>query len=183
MPNIKRTTANKRVTRNLLTFLTENDFTTHVRRATTSNSTYIKMDYGANYSIRISDHRGNPKYDYRFNLMLGMTPEQVAVFRKHSHSPRYPRFFFAESEIEILKQTILLSFVEECKKGIYAERYHECLESFKRQAASNAMSFASTCEMHHQRLKMPHPVSSTKPTTKIRNTLQKSKERGPTASL
>lgn len=173
----RRDNANKRVTRELINFLTDNDFTVHVFRAKSSNSTYIKMDYGANYSIRISDHRGNPKYDYRFNLMMGMSPEEVAAFRDSLDPPKYPRFFFAESEIELLKKTILLSLVEEMKKGSYEARYHDCHRLFKMQAASNAMSFASTSQMHHQRLKMPTTLQTGL------NTLSKVKESRPTTSL
>lgn len=153
--NSSRSKANKKVTRDLLDFLTANDFTTHVRRALSTDSTYIKMDYGASYSLRISDHRGNPKYDYRFNLMLGMTPRQVEQFRNQLDEPKYPRFFFAESEIDILKQAILLTLKQEATKGPYVERYNDCKRLFNLQANRNSNSFAALSTMHHQRARMP----------------------------
>lgn len=155
--NSPRSKSNKKVTRDLLDFLTAHDFTTHVRRALSTDSTYIKMDYGATYSLRISDHRGNPKYDYRFNLMIGMTPKQVQKFRDELDEPKYPRFFFAESEIDVLKQAILLTLKEESLKGPYPLRYQECKRLFDLQAKKNSMSFAALATMHHKRSAMPQP--------------------------
>lgn len=40
--------------------------------AYSTNSCYIKLDYGVSNSIRISDHKGKDKYPYRFNLMIDL---------------------------------------------------------------------------------------------------------------
>lgn len=39
--------------------------------AYSTNSVYLKLDYGALYSIRISDHRGKKYLNYRFNVTKG----------------------------------------------------------------------------------------------------------------
>ena len=40
----------------------------HRKEAVTTNSIYIKVDYGVGGSIRISDHKGKSSLKYRFNL-------------------------------------------------------------------------------------------------------------------
>ena len=40
--------------------------------AYSTNSCYIKLDYGISNSIRISDHKGKDKYPYKFNLMMDL---------------------------------------------------------------------------------------------------------------
>lgn len=49
--------------------------------AYSSNSVYLKLDYGLSYSIRISDHRGKEKLQYRYNVYtqyVDPTPQRVA---------------------------------------------------------------------------------------------------------
>lgn len=36
-----------------------------------TNSVYIKMDYGVSHSLRISDHKGKKNLSYKFNLIIG----------------------------------------------------------------------------------------------------------------
>lgn len=36
-----------------------------------TNSVYIKMDYGVSHSLRISDHKGKKNLSYKFNLIVG----------------------------------------------------------------------------------------------------------------
>lgn len=45
--------------------------------AFSTNSVYLKLDYGLLYSIRISDHPGKPHLNYRFNAIY------------HYRGPRY----------------------------------------------------------------------------------------------
>lgn len=40
--------------------------------AYSTSSCYIKLDYGVSNSIRIADHKGIDKYQYKFNLMIGL---------------------------------------------------------------------------------------------------------------
>lgn len=43
-------------------------FIVHKYCATTTNSIYIKLDYGVANSIRVSDHNGIEKYKYKYNI-------------------------------------------------------------------------------------------------------------------
>lgn len=38
-----------------------------------TNSVYLKFDYGAAYSLRISDHKGKKHLKYRFNIEIGLS--------------------------------------------------------------------------------------------------------------
>jgi len=40
--------------------------------AYSTSSCYIKLDYGMSNSIRIADHKGIDKYQYKFNLMIDL---------------------------------------------------------------------------------------------------------------
>ena len=44
----------------------------HRYDAYTTNSVYLKFDYGAAYSLRISDHRGKKHLKYRYNIELDL---------------------------------------------------------------------------------------------------------------
>lgn len=60
-----------------------------------TNSVYLKIDYGLANSIRISDHTGKKKLNYRFNLMIledGYKEE----------SGKYVRYYYGMDYIEKL---------------------------------------------------------------------------------
>ena len=44
-------------------------FIVHRYNAYSSNSIYLKLDYGLSCGIRISNHPGKKKYSYRFNVI------------------------------------------------------------------------------------------------------------------
>lgn len=44
----------------------------HRYDAYSTNSVYLKFDYGAAYSLRISDHKGKKHLKYRFNIELDL---------------------------------------------------------------------------------------------------------------
>lgn len=48
--------------------LKNNGFIIHRYDSMTTNSVYLKLDYGASHSIRISDHKGKKHLKYKFNL-------------------------------------------------------------------------------------------------------------------
>lgn len=79
----------------LIKVLKENGFTIHRYDAYSSNSIYLKLDYGVCNSIRISDHSGKAYLKYRYNLILnGVSYEEVM--------DKHPRFYFNETTIEQL---------------------------------------------------------------------------------
>lgn len=56
----------------LLHDLDRENFKLQYYEAYSTDSCYIKLDYGVSSSIRISDHKGKDKYPYKFNLMLNL---------------------------------------------------------------------------------------------------------------
>lgn len=62
-------------------------FTVHRYDAMKTDSVYLKLDYGACNSIRVSDHPGYPHLKYRYNI--GSWIESYAEVED-----RYPRFFW-----------------------------------------------------------------------------------------
>lgn len=46
----------------------------------TSNSIYIKMDYGIAHSLRISDHTGKKSLAYRFNLLSNVKERELQLY-------------------------------------------------------------------------------------------------------
>ena len=56
----------------LLRDLDQKGFILQYYVAYSTNSCYIKLDYGISNSLRISDHKGKDKYPYKFNLMMDL---------------------------------------------------------------------------------------------------------------
>jgi len=86
-----------------------------------SKSIYIKMDYGASHSLRISDHHGKKHLKYRFNLLTNLNE----YFRRDE------REYFALSEVDKLINAIILhrkTIVEQCGSKVgyraYAAQYY-----------------------------------------------------------
>lgn len=68
--------------------------------AATTNSIYLKFDFGTANSIRISDHEGKTHLKYRYNLMVDETE-----FR--SEMDKYPRYYWPISQVEACADLIL----------------------------------------------------------------------------
>ena len=56
-------------------------FTVHRYNAVTTNSIYLKLDYGVCCGIRIADHNGKKKYHYRFNVVKGYCGDKIIYFK------------------------------------------------------------------------------------------------------
>lgn len=54
----------------LMRDLDKKGFVLYYYQAYSTPSCYIKLDHGVAGSVRISDHKGIEKYQYKFNLML-----------------------------------------------------------------------------------------------------------------
>ena len=61
----------KQIAKVLVQKLLDMGFTVHRYNAVTTNSIYLKLDYGVCCGIRIADHNGKKKYHYRFNVVKG----------------------------------------------------------------------------------------------------------------
>lgn len=67
-----------------------------------SNSIYLKLDYGVSNSIRISDHKGKKHLSYRYNI-LACCPYPVST-KDHKG---FVRFYVPMGERDVLIQKIL----------------------------------------------------------------------------
>ena len=55
-------------------------FVVHKHNAISTNSIYLKLDYGVARGIRIGDHPGKQKYHYRYNVMKDYKGDKVTYF-------------------------------------------------------------------------------------------------------
>ena len=56
-------------------------FIVHRYNAITTNSIYLKFDYGVCCGIRIADHNGKKKYHYRFNVVKDYSGDKVIYYK------------------------------------------------------------------------------------------------------
>lgn len=92
---------NKSVTK-LCKALKKAGFVVHRLDAVTTDSIYLKLDYGVFKSIRISDHPGKSKYKYTFNLYAEYSGSTYKVDRG------VDRYYFQVDDL----RNILISIFE-----------------------------------------------------------------------
>lgn len=68
-----------------------------------TNSIYLKFDYGVARSLRISDHTGKKHLKYRFNLIESQAGTPHCVILNNN----FPMNFYPPEEIDILVKDIL----------------------------------------------------------------------------
>ena len=85
----------------------------------TSNSVYLKLDYGVMNSIRISDHKGK-QLSYRYNVIIGGTTYTIKENGKF-------RYFYGlkSAKQKLLKQIILDKRTKMNNLGTY--NYNRCM--------------------------------------------------------
>lgn len=118
----------------------------HFAQSKSSPSVYIKLDYGATYTIRISDHPEREGLDYRFNLMMDMSPTELQTYKKSLPEPKHPRLFFTYEQIPLLKHAIHLSKTDRMEKmgaDDYTSYIAYCKKRFENQRATNRETFAA----------------------------------------
>lgn len=75
--------------------LLDADFTLQRYDAYSTDSIYLKLDYGVCNSIRISDHKGKKHLSYRYNIGFD-------VELQHTTGNRFLRYFFPAEQYEDL---------------------------------------------------------------------------------
>ena len=106
----------------LLSDLDQKGFILQYYVAYSTDSCYIKLDYGISNSIRISDHKGKDKYPYKFNLMVDID-ESYEQDGRYYYSPQdYNKMI---SDIKKFKD-------EQLKK--YGFKYYEYMLNNKKDA-------------------------------------------------
>lgn len=67
-------------------------FTIHRYDAYSTDSIYLKLDYGVCNSIRISDHKGKAYLKYRYNVILNGNTQLL--------NDKYPRYYYNQNSIK-----------------------------------------------------------------------------------
>lgn len=119
----------KQVAKILVKQLTKLGFVIHRYNSVTTDSIYLKLDYGVCCGIRISNHNGKKKYHYRFNLIKNYDGDKITFFENLiSH-------FYNFDELPELIKDIQEEKANKIKKyGL--EKYKEIM---KREAISNEL--------------------------------------------
>lgn len=103
----------------------------------TTNSIYLKLDYGVGGSIRLSDHLGKGKLRYTFNVLDGV-PERVVVLDRG-----VKRYFYNFSELDLL-----VFDIEANKAGKIAsfglDKYKQAMERNRRHG-EHTRGFWKSC--------------------------------------
>ena len=83
-------------------------FTIHRYDAYSTNSIYLKLDYGVCNSIRISDHSGKKFLKYRYNLIWNGEIKQI--------QDTYPRYYYNQNSINEMINKIVLDRNQKIEK-------------------------------------------------------------------
>lgn len=71
----------KQIAKVLIEELLKLGFVVHRYNAVTTNSIYLKLDFGVCCGIRIADHSGKKKYHYRFNVVKDYNGDKIIYFK------------------------------------------------------------------------------------------------------
>lgn len=93
--------------------------------AFSTNSVYLKLDYGVCNSIRISDHKGKKHLQYRYNLLS--THKGV---KRYSSFGELPRYYYGFDALGVMVSDIVKA--RELRLNRYGEeQYKEYMETNK----------------------------------------------------
>lgn len=116
----KRSNKSNELAQQVIGRLKAESFTIQRYDAFSTNSIYLKLDYGVCNSLRISDHKGKDHLDYRYNLLT-----HIEKFNRELSSNGYIRYYFPEFMLEDLINRILTDRHAEITQhglGIYTQR-------------------------------------------------------------
>lgn len=115
----------------------EEGFVVHRYDAYSTDSIYIKLDWGLCNSIRISDHPGYKHLKYRYNIGSWIKK------RRHEND-KYPRHYYPTKEADVLISTVLRDRKRRMER--YGEDvYRKCMRKAKYRAQHASTGFFSHC--------------------------------------
>lgn len=121
----------KRLADEIAQALIAEGFTVHRYDAMKTDSVYLKLDYGACNSIRISDHAGYPHLKYRYNI--GTWIEQAM-----ETEDTYPRFYWPADQAGAMVAKCVAD--REARIGWSGEGGYQQIIEKKRREAKKARS-------------------------------------------
>lgn len=111
--------------------LVANGFIVHRYDAVSTNSIYLKVDYGVGNSIRVSDHKGKQHLQYRYNVNTLVRKYQA------DRTGEYPRFYYPIDSLELLMTHILEAREQRIRKYGKSDYNSTCLR-YKQQSTTFA---------------------------------------------
>lgn len=109
-------------------------FTVQRYNAYTTNSIYLKLDYGVCNYIRISDHPGKRHLKYQYNI-----GPHIEKFRKEKD--RYDRFYYRLDRARNMLERIIRD--RDTKKSQYGAPEYQALIQKNRNANAGMLGFWS----------------------------------------
>ena len=105
----------------------------HRYDAYSTNSVYLKFDYGVGNSLRIADHTGKEYLSYRYNILLTLTEP------KKDLSGSYPRSYYPPAMVDQVIEDILANV--EAKRARYRDYDKTMEEAMRKTANANEKGF------------------------------------------
>lgn len=103
--------------------------------AITTQSIYLKLDYGLCNTIRISDHKGKKEYSYRYNLTKNLPEHTFNYFT----NGKYPRAFYSFDNVKKLLEDIVIA--KNKKIFIFGTKKYKELMEKNRTEKENSKGF------------------------------------------
>ena len=100
--------------------------------AYSTQSIYLKLDYGVCNSIRISNHAGKKHLSYRFNLLTD-------IEKSYSMQGEYPRNFYTADDLQQLISDIISHRASRIEK--YGQSSYDRLMKKNRQENAGSKGF------------------------------------------
>ena len=100
--------------------------------ACTSDSIYLKLDYGVCNSIRISDHQGKKHLKYRYNI-------GPFVKEYSAEKDKFDRFYYRADKAKNMIRKILAD--RESKKSRYGESHYRTFMVTNKREKSGTIGF------------------------------------------
>ena len=120
----------KCIEKKIINYLSNLGISIHIYHAFSTNSIYIKLDYGVLGSIRISDHDGKERYKYKYNVRT-----DIKEYYEENNRKYYP-----SNKIENLICDILLEHNEK----LHDRDYNKIKERYKNNKKD--VSFWKQCK-------------------------------------
>lgn len=111
-------------TEKLIAKLKQHGITIQYYHAMTTNSIYLKLDYGVLNTIRISDHKGKANLSYRYNFAKNISGTKLQRLRGKGD---LPRFFAPFSRLDDMVNVILHDRDDKYKKLGGVAGYEEAM--------------------------------------------------------
>lgn len=131
----------EKIAAKLVEVLKQKGFVIQRYDAYSTNSIYLKLDYGLAHSIRISDHIGKPQYSYRYNVIIG------SAGVRRMNNGQFDRYWYSEkdSDLSVLVNDIVKERDE--KVEIYGRDMYERMMRDRLRANEGAKGFWSQARL------------------------------------